>query len=230
MSAETSFSITVAGISATKLKYSSMRPRTFYLSPNQEFQVISQVLCEGMPCPEFSVVQDHPNFIQQRSYRSSKFLKLTAPRLCSLKSVLEDGIDRAEKYIKGANNREQMYVHTQPLLIEVDQHTSSKSKNPWCRMSYSANLFIPHFWGIIATPTKILAEFQEIPENSQIYVHTFEGNIEKVLLTEIELFRRNLDSLRLCYKKMKFYVAIYDIPHSPSDSRNELWFLKCSGR
>lgn len=54
-----------------------------------------------MPCPEFQVIQDYPYFIQHRSYRESKFLKLTPPRMCSFKGTLEEGLQRLEKYTTG---------------------------------------------------------------------------------------------------------------------------------
>ncbi|GIY22993.1 uncharacterized protein CEXT_479961 [Caerostris extrusa] len=54
----------------------SLHPRTFYLSPNQEFQVISQVLCEGLPCPEYTITHDYPYFIQQRNYRAFTFYEI----------------------------------------------------------------------------------------------------------------------------------------------------------
>ncbi|XP_054708999.1 uncharacterized protein LOC129218703 [Uloborus diversus] len=208
----------------------SLHPRTFYLSPGQEYQMISQILCEGSPCPEFSVIQDYAYFIQRRSYREAKFLRLTTSRTCDFKLIMDDGLNRLHNFIQGANNRQQNYTITLPLLIEVDQHLSSKSKNPWCLMSYRINFFIPHYWGSMATPTEMLPEFFEIPENFQVYVHTFNGEIDQVLFREIEFFRRNLDTLTICYKKMKFYIAIYDIPHSPADSRNEMWFIKCTER
>ncbi|GIY25709.1 uncharacterized protein CDAR_263701 [Caerostris darwini] len=205
----------------------SLHPRTFYLSPNQEFQVISQVLCEGLPCPEYTITHDYPYFIQQRNYRAFTFMKLTSPLSCQIKLTLNEGKKRMSNYIKGANNREQIYSSTLPLLIEVE-HTGSKSTNPWCRMSYSANFYTPHFWGIVATPNEIVPEFGDFPDNLRVYVRTFNGKVEDVLLREIELFRRNLDNIGLCYKKTKFYVAIYNIPHNPYDSRNELWFIRCT--
>ncbi|XP_015922527.1 uncharacterized protein [Parasteatoda tepidariorum] len=211
-----------------ELKVPSLHPRTFYLSPHQEFQVISQVLCEGLPCPEFNIIQDHAYFIQQRSYRTAKFLKLISHRLCDFKAVLDDSMKIMENFTKGANIREQKYSMTLPLLIEVKQHTRENTKNPWCIMSYAANFYTPHYWGLIATPTEVGKEFFEFAENLKIYVHTFDGDAGEVLLREIELFRRNLDTLGICYKKLKFYVAIYNVPHSPGDSRSELWFLKCT--
>ncbi|GFU92860.1 uncharacterized protein TNCV_2080061 [Trichonephila clavipes] len=75
---------------------------------------------------------------------------------------------------------------------------------------------------------QIFEEVGSLPDNLQVYVHTFSGDVSDVLLREIELFRRNLDTLGFCYKKKKFYVAIYNIPHNPNDSRNELWFTKCT--
>lgn len=211
-----------------ELNASVMHPRTFYLTPNQEFLVISKVLCEDIPCPEFRVIHDYPHFIQQRSYRAAKFLRLTTPLQCSFNGVLDDGRKKMEKYIKGANNREEKYRQTLPLLIRVDQVTTSKSKNPWCRMSYSIHFYTPHYWGTMATPQEIILDYQDIEDNLQVYVHTFAGDVENELLKEIELFRRDLDALKLCYKKMTFYIAVYDVPHNPNDSRLELWFLKCT--
>lgn len=54
---------------------------------------------------------------------------------------------------------------------------------------------------------QITSQVLEIHDNTQIYAHTFDGNLENALLREIELFRRNLDTLGLCYKKMTFYVG-----------------------
>ncbi|GFY55566.1 uncharacterized protein TNIN_82421 [Trichonephila inaurata madagascariensis] len=210
-----------------EINAANLHPRTFHLSPNQEFEVISKVLCEGLPCPEYSIMQDHPYFIQQRSYRAFTFLRLTTPITCMFKFSVAEGAKRMKKYIEGANNRDQVYSPTLPLLIEIE-HTGSKSTNPWCVMKYSANFYTPHFWGIMATPTEIFEEVGSLPDNLQVYVHTFSGDVSDVLLREIELFRRNLDTLGFCYKKKKFYVAIYNIPHNPNDSRNELWFTKCT--
>ncbi|GIY22990.1 hypothetical protein CEXT_479951 [Caerostris extrusa] len=70
----------------------------------------------------------------------------------------------------GANNREQMYSSTLPLLIEVE-HTGSKSTNPWCRMSYSANFYTPHFWGIVATPNEWQIESKCSPTQEELSTH-----------------------------------------------------------
>ncbi|GFS86668.1 uncharacterized protein NPIL_159491 [Nephila pilipes] len=226
------FLLVLINISASQVLFEkfnapNLHPRTFHLSPNQEFEVISKVLCEDLPCPEYSIVQDHPYFIQQRSYRAFTFLKLTTPVTCSFKFTLAEGTKRMKKYVEGSNNRDQIYSTTLPLLIEVE-HFNSKSTNPWCVMKYSANFYTPHFWGIMATPTEFFPESKNLPDDLHVYVHTFTGDVSDVLLREIELFRRNLDTLGFCYKKTKFYVAIYEIPHNPSDSRNELWFTKCT--
>ncbi|KAF8790984.1 hypothetical protein HNY73_005922 [Argiope bruennichi] len=189
-----------------ELNTPKLHPRTFHLSPNQEFQVISQVLCEGLPCPEYTILQDHPYFIQQRSYQAFTFLRLTPPLNCKLKLVLEEGQRRLTNYIKGSNDREQIYSPTLPLLIEVE-HTGSKSTNPWCVMTFAAEFYIPHYWGMIAAPKEFYQEFRSFPDKLRVYVHTFNGNVEDDLLMEIELFRRNLESLGLCYIKTKFYIV-----------------------
>ncbi|KAG8202013.1 hypothetical protein JTE90_010384 [Oedothorax gibbosus] len=205
----------------------SLHPRTFHLSHNQEFEVISKVICAGLPCPEYNIVQDYPYFIQQRSYRSATFLKLTAAMNCHFNQTLEEGGRRMASYLKGNNSREHLYSATLPFLVSMEYSSGIQTSNPWCVMSYSANLYTPHFWGILAAPTQFPQAFERLPEDMQVYVHTFDGAIETVLLREIDLFRRNLDTIGLCYKKIKFYVAIYDVPHNPGDSRNELWFAKC---
>ncbi|CAL1274537.1 unnamed protein product [Larinioides sclopetarius] len=217
----------VAQVLFEELNTPKLHPRTFQLSPNQEFQVISQVLCEGLPCPEYTILQDHPYFIQQRSYEAFTVLRLTGPLICKFKYILNEGKKRTLNYIKGSNNREQIYSQTLPLLIEVE-HTGSKTTDPWCVMKFSAEFYVPHYWGMIATPKEIYPDFKNFPDNLRVYVHTFNGDVENDLLMEIELFRRNLETLGLCYIKTKFYIAIYNIPHNPDDSRNELWFIKCS--
>ncbi|GFU92871.1 uncharacterized protein TNCV_2080171 [Trichonephila clavipes] len=65
-----------------------------------------------------------------------------------------------------ANNRDQVYSPTLPLLIEIE-HTGSKSTNPWCVMKYSANFYTPHFWGIMATPTEDLSGLPSLTPRGQ---------------------------------------------------------------
>ncbi|XP_023226380.1 uncharacterized protein LOC111640340 [Centruroides sculpturatus] len=214
------------------ISHGSLHPRTFYLTNEQENEVIRRVVCEDFDCPFFTVERDHPNFmrpsqLQQRNYRESKFLFSSDRQKCNATKTLDLAMSKLTAYRQGSNAREKVYPATQPVLVQIDQFSTVRSSNPWCRLTFTAGFYTPHYWGIPAAPLEASLKFLQLNENFPVFVHTFTGSIERHLLNEVEIFRENLEKLQLCYKSIRFYLALYDIPVLKDDSRHEIWFEKC---
>lgn len=214
-----------------KLLYESPReqpihPRTFFLTASQERKVVNEVLCEEKDCPEFRVVNDFSNFIQERVYSGANFLSTPSENSCDVIGTLKAANETLEKYRKGENERGRIFYPVSPLLVEIYHDYLIKARHPWCKMSIMVNIYLPSYIGIPPAPNNNSLSFKRLPEAFHVYVYTFTGDIEYRMLMELESFRSNLDALVLCYNKERFYLATYKGINEVED-RHEIWLEHC---
>ncbi|XP_013787795.1 uncharacterized protein LOC106471717 [Limulus polyphemus] len=220
-----------AALSQYNLLYESpreqpMHPRTFFLTASQERKVVNEVLCEGKDCPEFRVVNDFSNFIQERLYSDANFLSTPSQNSCDVIGTLNAANESLEKYRKGENERGRKFYPVAPLLAQIYHVSSIKTRYPWCKMSIMVNMYIPPYLGIPPAPTNNSLSFKRLPKAFHVYVYTFTGGIEYRMLMELESFRSTLDALMLCYNQERFYLATYKGINEVED-RHEIWLEHC---
>ncbi|XP_076373817.1 uncharacterized protein LOC143258560 isoform X2 [Tachypleus tridentatus] len=129
-----------------------LRPRTFFLTASQERKVVSDVLCEGKDCPEFHVINDYNNFIQERIYRKTKLLTVPLQKSCDFIGTIRTANESLEEYRKGWNERNRKFYSVAPLLIQINHSPLIKSHDPWCKMAFAVKMYVPQYLGIPPTP------------------------------------------------------------------------------
>ncbi|XP_013774569.1 uncharacterized protein LOC106459489 [Limulus polyphemus] len=204
-----------------------IRPRTFFLTASQERKVVNEILCEGNDCPEFRVVNDHSNFIQERVYRKAKLLTVPLQKSCDFTGTLRAANESLEEYRKGGNERNRKFYSVTPLLTQINHSLPIKSHDPWCKMGFTVKMYVPPYLGIPPTPINKSLSFENLPDSFHVYVHTFTGDLKSRMLMELEVFRSSLDNLMFCYNQERFYLATYKKAINDLEDRNEIWLEHC---
>ncbi|XP_076365096.1 uncharacterized protein LOC143254184 [Tachypleus tridentatus] len=202
-----------------------LHPRTFFLTHSQERQIINTVLCNGQDCPEYSVINDYAYFIQERKYRKATFLASDHRIPCDLNATIAASKTALEKYRNGYNVQERRIHPVAPLLVQIDMFSTVQTSIQNCRMGFTVKMYIPQFLGIPPPPLTTSLNFVTVREGFTVFVHTYTGPHEPRLFVELNNFRKALQSLNLCYKTIRFYLAIYEV--TGNDQRNEIWLERC---
>ncbi|XP_013778847.1 uncharacterized protein LOC106463369 [Limulus polyphemus] len=204
-----------------------LQPRTFFLTHSQERKIISSVFCDGRDCPEFSVIKDYAYFIQERKYREATFLASDNRILCDLNATVAAAKVTLEKYRNGDNVQERRIYPVAPLLVQIDLFSSIQTSNRSCGMGFTVKMYIPPYLGIPPPPLTTSLNFVTLREGFTVFVHTYAGPHEARLFLELNDFQNALKYLHLCYKSIRFYLAIYEVTGNENDQRNEIWLERC---